>query len=171
MSPSEFLQRYKPTTFYHFTDTRNLPSIRQNGLLPLTEIRRRGIEVTAFGGNDWSHEEDARRGLDSYVHLCFLNEHPMEYIAREKDKRIQVTHFIPVSTAIIQMDGIRFTAEVANKAGSRLLTLAEAAASMDFEVIYDQTDWKNPEINKRRQAAKRYELLVPSPIAIEHLGI
>jgi len=171
MTPRDFIERFSPKGFYHFTDTRNLPSIRKHGLLSLSEIRRLGIENTVAGGNDWSHEEDQRRGLDRYVHLCFLKEHPMEYVAREKEKRIQESRFILVSRDVIHRDGVRFTAGVANRSGSRLLTLKEACESMDFEVIYDRTDWRDPQIQERRKAAKKYELLVPVSIGVEHLSV
>lgn len=160
---SLFISRYKPSCFYHFTDIRNIPSIRKHGLLSLHEIKKRGIQVPAFGGNDWSHEADIRRGMDHFVHLCFFNQHPMEFIARVKEERIGETRFISVSHDVLQRDDIRFTNGVANSSGCSLLTLEEASETMDFEVIYDRTDWKDPEIQKRRKAARKYELLIPNP--------
>jgi|GEM_PF-574780 len=168
---SLFISRYSPPCFYHFTDMRNLPSIREHGLLSLHEIKKRGIQVSAFGGNDWSHEEDIRRGLDRFVHLCFLREHPMEYVARVKEERVGETKFISVSRDVLQRDDIRLTNGVANSSGRRLLSLDAAVESMDFEVIYDRTDWKDPEIQKRRNTAKKYELLIPRSIPTEHLLI
>ena len=169
MSPQDFINRFSPKCFFHFTDTRNLPSIRENGLLPLAEIRRLGVKVPAAGGNDWSHEQDELRGLDGYVHLCLIEQHPMEWFAREKEKRLEETCFIQVATDVIHWDGIRFTAEVANRSGSTLLTVEEACKTMDFAVVYDRTNWKDPSIQKRRAVAKKYELLVPSVIATQHL--
>jgi len=52
MKPEEFIARFSPTSFFHFTDTRNLPSIREHGLLPLADICRLSIEVPVLGGND-----------------------------------------------------------------------------------------------------------------------
>lgn len=167
----QFLIRYRPSFFYHFTDLRNLPTIRQHGLLSLHEIRRRGIQIPAFGGNALSHELDKRRGLDRFVHLCFLNEHPMEYVAKVKEHRIGETKFIRVSCDVFQRDDILFTDGVANSMGRSLLNLEEAVATMDFEVIYDQTDWKDPEIQKRRNIAKKYELLIPRSIPTKYLLI
>jgi hypothetical protein len=60
MTPIDFLRRFSVPCVYHFTDERNIPLIRQNGgLLSLAELRRRGVEPPATGGNDWSHEADA----------------------------------------------------------------------------------------------------------------
>src|SRR3954470_14809416 len=81
MNPIEFIEKYmRGKCFYHFTDTRNIASIKsQGGLFSLRQLRQRGILPTAPGGNQWSHEADERLGLDSYVHLCFLDQHPMEW--------------------------------------------------------------------------------------------
>ena len=72
---------------YHFTDRRNLGSIRKHGgLYCLAELVRLGIKVPAPGGNDWSHAEDKRRGLDGFVHLCFRENQPMEYRAKQEGR-------------------------------------------------------------------------------------
>ncbi|WP_186002521.1 DarT ssDNA thymidine ADP-ribosyltransferase family protein, partial [Mycobacterium sp. KBS0706] len=65
--------------FYHFTDTRNLPSISAHGLLSMQELRARGLTVSATGGNSWSLDADSQCGMDAYVHLCFFDSHPMEW--------------------------------------------------------------------------------------------
>lgn len=68
---------------FHFTDRRNLPMIRHlGGLYPYAEMRRRGLDIPAPGGNEWSHDANGLQGLDEYVHLCFRSTHPMEFTAR-----------------------------------------------------------------------------------------
>lgn len=72
------LEKYKINTVWHFTDKSNLNLIRKHkGLLSLGEIERRGINILVSGGNDWSHNADRKRGLQDYVHLAFICEHPM----------------------------------------------------------------------------------------------
>ena len=164
--PEQFLSRYRARCFYHFTDSRNLDSIKQNGgLLRLAELRRRGAVIPAAGGNDWSHEADGRLGLDEYVHLCLFSEHPMEYRAREEGRILQ-SRYLEISPDVLSVDGVRFTPDVSNKNGVALLSIEEANKVMDFSVIYDRTDWRNPEIQERRKQAKKYELLVPIDIPL-----
>src|SRR5438477_10882132 len=68
---------------YHFTDTRNLASIREHGgTYSLEQIERRGIEIPVFGGDDTSQDSDRSSGMDGYVHLCFRPHHPMEFRAK-----------------------------------------------------------------------------------------
>src|SRR5687767_3527238 len=72
--------------FYHFTDGKNLPSIQKHGLLSMQELRRRNIQVPAPGGNEWSQDADIECGMDAYVHLTFIPNHPMEYPAKQEGR-------------------------------------------------------------------------------------
>lgn len=167
MSPDEFVRKYRPFRFYHFTDTRNLQSIRAHGgLHSLATCREREISIAAPGGNAWSHEADENAGLDTYVHLCLRDQHPMEYRARQ-DGRILEPIYLQIHPGVVRCDGIRFSPDVSNKAGVPLLTLDEAAEQLDFEVIYRWTDWRDREIQKRLRRAAKYELLVPRNVPLE----
>ncbi|HEY7809763.1 MAG TPA: DarT ssDNA thymidine ADP-ribosyltransferase family protein [Allosphingosinicella sp.] len=150
--------------FYHFTDKRNLPTIREHGLLSLQELEKRGLKIPAPGGNDWSHDADRRKSLDDFVHLCLFDEHPMEYVAKNEG-RISETVFLRVSPLVIKTPGTLASADVSNKSGVVTHPLEEALSNvLDLEVVYTNTDWKDPEIQERRKAAKKYEILVPKHI-------
>jgi len=152
---------------YHFTDRRNLPSIRQHGgIYPMAELRKMGIEVPAPGGNDWSRDADGLKGMDEYVHLCFRNNHPMEYLARQEG-RIGDTIFLQIHADVLLWEHVRFTPDVANKAGVQTYSMDDAKKMIDFEVLFTRTDWRNPEIQRRLQQAERFEILVPNLIPLE----
>ncbi|MBY5777348.1 DUF4433 domain-containing protein [Rhizobium leguminosarum] len=170
MDLAEFVEKTKNLSYlFHFTDTRNIPSIKQHGLLSLRELKRRNIGVTAFGGNEWSHEEDERRGLDLYVHLCMRKSHPMEYKAKQ-DGRLINTSFLRISPQALLAEGVLFTDQVANKAGSVAFGWAEATGKLDWQVLVNRTDWKDPNIQARLRVAEKYEVLVPAQIATEYIG-
>lgn len=155
------LGRFSVREFYHFTDTRNLPSIRQHGLLSWAELQQRGIQSVAPGGNDWSHDADHRVGLDEYVHLCLMKEHPMEYRARE-DGRIESSVFLRIAAEVLHTPGVLFTADVSNKSGVETLSLSEALEQLDLEAVYTRLDWSDPVVKERRLVARKYEILVPT---------
>jgi hypothetical protein len=167
MTADELIRRWQIPCFYHFTDVRNLPLIKAHGgLLPLAELGRRAIAIPAAGGNEWSHDADERAGVDEYVHLCFFDNHPMEFRARE-EKRIGSTRFLRIAADVILDPKVRFTADVSNKSGIPILTLQQAIQVMDFEIIYTQMDWWNDlALHTRRQAARKYEILVPKGIPL-----
>ena len=65
--------------FYHFTDIRNIPLIRETGGLLSTRLLRERKKDVIFGGNDFSLTEDKKKGLDRYVRLSFCSDHPMAW--------------------------------------------------------------------------------------------
>ena len=141
--------------------------IRQlGGLYSFEKLEERGIEVLAPGGNDWSRDADKMKGLHRYVHLCFRNNHPMEYLARQEG-RIVDSIFLQVHADVLKFDGVKYTPDVSNKSGVPLLSLEEAQTRIDFEVIYMRTDWRNPAIKERLDQAEKCEILVPDYIPIE----
>lgn len=160
MTPEMFIATYNPTSFFHFTDKRNLPSIAAYGLQPWSVVRE---HCQHPGGNDWSHQADEQRGLHTYVHLCLTADHPMEYRARERGD-IGETVFLAIDTSVIAQRGVLFFPDVSNKKGVVGLPLEEAVKVMDFQAVYARLDWKDPSVRQRRQAARKYEVLLPSPI-------
>jgi ssDNA thymidine ADP-ribosyltransferase, DarT len=151
--------------FYHFTDTRNLPTIRQYGLLSMSALRVRNL-IVAPGGNDWSLDADKRSGMDNYVHLCFFKEHPMEYLAT-KEGRIQNSRFLKIDPSVIEIEGVMITDAVANRADTWPRPAEEMVAKLDLEVIYKRTDWKDPKIQVRLRAARLCELLIPRTVPLQ----
>lgn len=165
MSNADLLKRI--TLLYHFTDRRNLASIREHGgLYPMTKLKKRNIKVPAPGGNEWSQDADGMKGVDAYVHLCFRNTHPMEYLARQEG-RIGDTIFLQIHPDVLTWDGVLFTADVANKSGVETHTIDAARKIIDFEVLYTRTNWSDPKIQARLQQAEKYEILVPKKIPLD----
>jgi hypothetical protein len=166
MDRTSFLKHFRVGGFYHFTDQRNLPSIRSaGGLFSLEQLKNRGIVPPAPGGNEWSHDADAIRGLDKYVHLCFRQEHPMEYVARTEG-RLGTTVFLSIEPGVLLQEGVMFTPDVSNKSGVPLLSFEEALEAIDFSVLYERHDWRDPEVKERMKLAKKCELLVPDMVPL-----
>jgi hypothetical protein len=160
---------YSVTSFYHFTDRSNAVSIRElGGLYSLAALREMGVEIPAPGGNDWSHDADACKGLDRYVHLCLRPNHPMEYVARQ-DGRIPNPIYLQIHPDILRVEGVMFTADVSNKSGVEILSLAEALGVIDFKVLYTRTDWNDPDVKLRLRQAEKYELLVPNHVPMKYI--
>lgn len=155
------------TLLYHFTDRRNLPLIREHGgLYPMAKLRKKKIEVPAPGGNEWSQNADGVKGMDEYIHLCFRNTHPMEYVARQEG-RIKDTVFLQIHADVLLWDDVKFTPDISNKSGVKIYSMEQAKKLIDFEVLYTRTDWSDREVQKRLQQAEKYEILVPKKIPLE----
>ncbi len=65
---------------YHFTDPRNIPSIRKHGLLSWRRLADRGIAHFP-ASSPLSRDLDERKGLADYVRLALRPEHPMAWRA------------------------------------------------------------------------------------------
>ncbi len=154
--------------FYHFTDTRNVPSIQQNGLLSMRELRRRGMVVPAPGGNDWSFDADIRSGMDRYVHLCFRKQHPMEYLAK-RDGRIEVSRFLKIVPEVLLLPGAMVCDGVANKVGVEPGEPVATFHKLDLEVLYMRTDWRDPAVQERLKAASKYEVILPDAVPVGYV--
>lgn len=166
MTTKDLFKKYAVTAFYHFTDRRNLVLIQElGGLLSLARLRNLEIKIPAPGGNDWSHEVDRQRGLDKYVHLCFRDNHPMEYAARQNG-RIENSIFLKIHSEVLELKGVKFTPDVSNKSGVPIYSIDDAHKMIDWEVLYMRTDWNNPVIKERLRRAERCEILVPDEIPL-----
>ncbi|WP_161978341.1 DarT ssDNA thymidine ADP-ribosyltransferase family protein [Sphingomonas oligophenolica] len=151
--------------FYHFTDTRNLALIRASGLLYTRAQKEKERVAIAPGGNDWSLDADRRSGMDAFVHLCFFDDHPMEWIARQQG-RIADSLFLKISPQVLRIPDTLIVDTVSNRADAVPRPAEEMIRNLDLKVIYTRTDWKDPAVQERLKAAKKCEILVPSHIPI-----
>ncbi len=83
----KILKRHRVESLYHFTDSRNLNSIKKKrGLYSWWRCEQEGIGVSAPGGSDLSREIDKEKGLQNYVRLGFNRNPPMLYVARKRGR-------------------------------------------------------------------------------------
>jgi hypothetical protein len=162
---------------YHFTDVRNVTSIKEHGgIYSLEQCEALGIEIAAAGGDENSQDSDRANGMDKYVHLCLRDEHPMEYSAKAKG-RIEKSIFIPISSDVLAIDGVRFVPGMSNKKGISTYPLEDALRdghleALDIDALYDWIDWgKHPDVYERRVRAEKFEIIVPDFISIDLLKL
>ncbi len=78
----EILERNGIKKLYHFTDRDNLESIiRNGGLYSWADCENKSIDIKKPGGSDMSRQLDVRDGLQNYVRVSFVTQHPMMYVA------------------------------------------------------------------------------------------
>lgn len=87
---------------YHFTDKRNIPSIkRHGGLFSWYYCKKNNITIPCQGGDYDSQELDKKYGLEDYVRLSFCNDHPMAYRLKQSGSDIVVLK-IKVDVALLK---------------------------------------------------------------------
>ena len=166
---NNILHHYRIEFVWHFTDRSNLPLIeQQQGLLSLGELQRRGIQIPAPGGNEWSHDADQLKGVQEYVHLAFIDYHPMLYRAKQ-DSRITNPIWLKIDASVLLQDGVCFTCDVSNKSGVDILTAESAKDKIDFEALFTYMDSRDPVLKARRMAAVKSEILIPNMVPIQQI--
>lgn len=159
----DFIARTGVRHVYHFTSVANLPSIRQHGLLSYREMRSRGLTPTVAGGDDTSRLTDDNRGLDQYVHLCFVSDNPMEYVSRA---RLGGTKFLQVSIEVFSLPGVMGCPKLANSVDATLQPIEDILDQISIEALFG--GWQGGCVREpyaRYDQARRAEILVPGMIA------
>ena len=157
------------TKLYHFTDVRNLPLIKKlNGIWSTAKLRIGQCEFFP-GGNELSLTQDAKVGMDYYVHLCWDRNHHMEKNIRHRDKDIKL-FYLEIDRLILYEAGVVFTPGVANTSGMPKYSVQEAVdgAIIDYDAINKRIGPLYQDVPQaRRQKAERTEILVPERVAIK----
>jgi hypothetical protein len=147
MKPKEIFERYDIDSVWHFTDKSNLKSIEEYGILSLRKIVDGGVSVNYYGADSLSHSLDRRYGLDKYVHLAFINDHPMYHIALRRGSIVDPV-WIKLDISMLYEKSTRFCKEVANQSGSKIFTINDIEKSITFEKMFSRDFWTRVEARK-----------------------
>jgi hypothetical protein len=90
----------------------------------------------------------------------------MEFIARQEG-RIGDSIFLPVHPSVIHWEGVLFCPGMANTTGITFQGIDVARRMIDYDVLYSRTNWSDPQVQQRLQAAEKYEILVPKAIPLD----
>lgn len=110
------LKKHNITALYHFTDKENLQSIINNGgLYSWKDAEEKGIAISKPGGSIDSHNLDRKKGLENYVRLSFVKDHPMKHVDSLKDYRraesVKIEcasrHFATISDSHVTYDVVK----------------------------------------------------------------
>ncbi len=105
----EILSRNHIDGLYHFTDSRNVASIKKHGgLYSWWQCERRGIKVTEPGGSQLSRRLDRSKGLQDYVRLSFNYSQPMMHLAL-RDERIHGPAILVVDPSVVYLEPTLFS--------------------------------------------------------------
>lgn len=155
--------------FYHFTDKANLALVREHGLLSTSELRARGLfQNVTTGGDANSLESDTKKGTDQFVCLCFTDNHPMSYVAKTGDRKLNPT-YLEIDPEVIKLPGVMITNAASNQDGVERMDAAIGLDGLDLPVIYTWTDWRDAKVMDRLKLARKYEILVPTSVATKYI--
>lgn len=160
------IQQHDIKKLYHFTDMDNLPSIIQNGgLYSWKDCEEKGITIAKPGGGDVSHSLDKRDGLQRYVRVSFVAEHPMKYVAKN-ERRISNPVVLEIDPEVIYWKDSRYADRNAIKKGARV-----GSGIDDFKAIHFSAIKVNRHFDLAEEEREFFqaEILVKNFIPLEYI--
>ena len=167
----QYLRNSGVTCFYHFTDRRNLDSIRRNGGLFSWKYCDDHNIISRQGGSEQSQRLDIRHGLQDYVRLSFCDDHPMMY-------RLGVDGYdlvlLKIDIQVAAFEGTRFSTINATDNGQENgptlqdLRKVNIGATQRHYISHGDTDFKphQAEVLVKTFVPSRYILNLDSPISV-----
>lgn len=144
---------------YHFTDKRNIPSIkRHGGLFSWHYCETNNINIPRQGGDYDSRELDKKYRLQDYVRLSFCDDHPMKYRLQQSGSDMVVLR-IKIDVALLK-DTLFSDINAADRLhthGGSLLDLKR----VNFDATKRHFVSKNDEDFKPHQAEVMVKTFVP----------
>ena len=125
---------------YHFTDFRNLKSIRAHGgLYSWSSCEQRGIEIPAPGSSQDSRRLDRSKNLQDYVRLSLHHDHPMKHVAR-KEGRVKDLRTLVINPSVIYLDSTLFSDINATDRKARIGGDIESFERIRFDIALGRWD-------------------------------
>jgi len=143
MNLAETLKHFNITSIWHFTDESNLASIKKHGLLSLALLEKNTIDVSCYGANEDSHIRDRAKGLDKYVHLSIIKDHPMQYI-KKRDREIPNPIWLEIDVSVLFENKSGCCKEIANAGGAKCYHIDKLAEVIDLKILLNKPHWSNP---------------------------
>jgi hypothetical protein len=151
------LDKYGITSVYHFTDEANLETIEKYGLQSLRNILGLNIDVKHFGAEELSHNLDQRKGLDQYVHLAFIQDHPMYHVAKKRGN-LKNPVWLEIDSSILFDENTLFCDKVANQTNANIFGIDKIIKQINFDAMLFETDFY------RKIEARKAEIMALSSI-------
>ena len=128
----EILKRNKISKLYHFTDRKNLDSIKKYGLLSAEEVNRQGV-YPRYASSESSRARDSRMGISDYVRLSFVKNHPMMFTAMTAYGLNPI--ILEINPLIALMPKVFFSDKNTLRTGAQIGPSASDLEKVKFDVI------------------------------------
>lgn len=161
----DILRANKISKFYHFTDKKNVESIKKNGLLSATEVLVTGLRPK-YASSVTSREIDKEMGLSDYIRLSFVKSHPMMFTSMTAYGLHPVV--LEINPLIALMPNVFFSDRNTLKVGANIGPGADDLSRVDFGIVKSNVAYYNlPDVKSKN--AYQAEVLVKQRIGPEFI--
>jgi hypothetical protein len=143
MNLQETLKHFNITSIWHFTDESNLASIQKHGLLSLALLHEQSIDVSCYGGNALSHNLDRGKGLDKYVHLSIIKDHPMQY-RKKQNGEIPNPISLEIDISVLFENKSGCCSQIANAYTAKCYNIKDLDKVIDLKTLLNNPRYDNP---------------------------
>ena len=151
-------------TLYHFTERKNLKSIKnQSALYSWHYCIKNNIEIPVPGGNQLSRELDTRKGLENYVRASFTRNHPMMYVAPIRNRNNVILEIDP---EVIYWIGTKYANKNATRNDVSVGLTLNDFMKLRFDILKLPNHFNLNDIDKPYYQG---EILVPTKIPSEFI--
>jgi len=155
MSIQNILKGFGITSVYHFTDKSNLDNIERYGIQSLFNLIQKNIK-SQYGANELSHVLDRQKGLDKYVHLSFVKDHPMYHSAKKRGNLI-VPVWIELDISVLFDKNTILSDKVANSNDAKIFKIDNILKYIDIKNLFNYYDfWSGYETRKAEIMVNNY---------------
>lgn len=159
----EYLEKNGVQYFYHFTDKRNLASIKQHGgLYSWSYCKKHNIAIPYAGGDEISRKLDSFHGLEDYVRLSFCDNHPMKHRLYEQGYDLVL---LKVNVDVALINETLFSDINATDNNHQRGASLDDLKKVDFKAVNSKYLRSTDELFKKHQA----EVLVKTFIPIDKI--
>lgn len=158
----QLIDRHRIHTLFHFTDRRNIDSIRRHGaLFSWSYCDHHGINIPVPASNDLSKALDLRKGLQDFVRLSFNPSQPMMYVAQSRGV---IPFVLEISPEVIYWLETQFSDINATSNGANVGPTIQDFQRINFTLAIPG-NWTTPAEKAQIQA----EVLVKTKIPIDFI--
>lgn len=160
------LEQHGIRKLYHFTDRDNLESIINNGgLYSWAGCERKGITISKPGGGALSRQLDSRDGLQDYVRVSFVTQHPMMYAAMDEG-RISNPVILEIDPEVACWEGTLYADRNATKTGANVGGTIDDFRHIHFQSVKAR---KHFDLDESEQPFFQAEVLVKGFIPLQYI--
>lgn len=151
---------------YHFTDRNNLESIiKSGGLYSWADCDTHNIYIQKPGGNQLSRNLDMRDGLQDYVRISFVVQHPMMYAAMN-DGRISNPVILEIDPEVVYWQHTQYADRNATKDGAQVGKWINDFRKIHFDTVKTKRYF---DLLEEEQAFYQAEILVKNFVPLQYI--
>lgn len=162
----QLLEQNGISKLYHFTDRDNLESIiRNGGLYSWADCEQKGITISKPGGGSLSRQLDSRDGLQNYVRVSFVTQHPMMYVAMNEG-RISNPVILEIDPEVVYWQDTQYADCNATRNGANVGGTIDDFKRIHFKSVKAR---KHFDLDESEQPYFQAEVLVKNFIPLQYI--